>query len=176
MVAALLEPAQIPGGQGIVIEDSLVFHLLAYARLKVWITASCSNLHMHLSHTMLKSAYASFSVARNGRNGEVATEPRQRVGLRSATSSQWYGAEELSCFDDAVEVASVASAADSVAGLSASGLSFYGKVPNSAGSARPKAGQSAGMTGTTGSASSERSERGRLRIWPSKCPRGATCS
>lgn len=84
---------------------------------------------MHLSHTMLKSAYASFSVARNGRNGEVATEPRQRVGLRSATSSQWYSAEELSCFDDAVEVASVASAADSVAGLSASGLSFYGKGP-----------------------------------------------
>lgn len=129
MVAALLEPAQIPGGQGIVIEDSLVFHLLAYARLKVWITASCSKLHMHLSHTMLKSAYASFSVARNGRNGEVATEPRQRVGLRSATSSQWYSAEELSCFDDAVEVASVASAADSVAGLSAAGLSFYGKGP-----------------------------------------------
>ena len=70
---------------------------------------------------MLKSAYASFS-SQNGRNG---AEPRQRVGLRSTSSSQWYSAAELQSFDeDVADVASVTSAADSV-----SGLSFYGKGP-----------------------------------------------
>lgn len=78
---------------------------------------------------MLKSAYASFSEARNGRNGSEP-RPRERVGLRSTSGgSQWYSVDELSSFD-AVEVSSVASApAPAPPGGSQLGLSFYGKGP-----------------------------------------------
>ena len=83
------------------------------------------------SHTMLKSAYASFE----GANGsEARSEARQRVGLRSAATSPWYSPEELDAFVSTGTSAKAADSSDQGAAVNSSvasdsGLSFYGKGP-----------------------------------------------